>query len=205
MGKGFRMTPSAVHEHASRTSQRGQQISQTGSQSGGAGLHGSALGMVGGSTVSGQQNLVGRFSQAFAKAGSKLEGHAQQLHTSADSVSTTDADHAGVLNKIHPSSGDVRNPHASGGAPGMPSTPPPPRINRPTHAYHNLDGTGYHTAGQNAFDQYYPPARPGWPGRPDNLGGRVNPHQAPGQGYIPASATQQPPTYPSHGRLRGEL
>lgn len=197
MGKGFRMTPSAVHEHANRTSQRGDQISQTGSQSSGAGMHGSALGMVGGSAVSGQQGLVGRFSQAFSKAGSKLEGHAQQLHTSANSVSTTDSDHASALNGIHPSGGNVRNPHA---APGMPSASAPPRANRPSHAYHNMDGTGYHTAGQNAFNQYYPQARPGWNGRPNGLGGRIDNNQSSAHNpYIPASATQQAPA--SHGHL----
>lgn len=200
MGKGFRMTPSAVHEHASRTSQRGEQISQTGSQSGGAGMHGSALGMVGGSAVSGQQGLVGRFSSAFSQAGSKLEGHAQQLHTSANSVSGTDSDHASALSGIHPSSGNVRNPHASGSAPGMPSSAPPPGGRRPAHAYHNISGTGYHQAGQNAFDQYYPQARPGWNGRPDNLGGRISANQSSAHNpYIPASATQAPTT--SHGNL----
>ncbi|QRP49258.1 RHS repeat-associated core domain-containing protein [Amycolatopsis sp. FDAARGOS 1241] len=94
--------------------------------------------------------------------------------------------------------GAANGTHPAGAEPGMPSASSSSGTRQPTHAYHNLDGTGYHTAGQNMFNQYYPPAKPGWPGRPNDLGGAIPSTSSSAHNpYIPANATQRPPTHPA--------
>ncbi len=97
---GFRMTPSAVHGHANRIAERGDQVSQAGSRVGGAGLHGEALGQVGSGTAGRHQQLVGQFQEALSTSGSRLHGHANLLHDGANSTTSTDSAHADKLRSI---------------------------------------------------------------------------------------------------------
>ena len=125
MGRGFQAHPPSIHAHAQRTSQRADQVSQSGSSASGAGLHGEALGAIGGSAASGHQTLTGRLQSAIGQAGSRLQNQSDLLHRTGNSISDTDTDHAGRIRGINEPTSNVRNPHAqSTRAPSRPSAGP---------------------------------------------------------------------------------
>ena len=113
---GFKAQPSSIHSHANQTSQRADQVSQAGSAAGGAAVHGGALGVVGSGTAGKHQQLTGRLQGAVNKAGTRLQGHADQLHRTGDSISGTDDEHASRFRGIHEPTSNVRNPHAQSGS-----------------------------------------------------------------------------------------
>lgn len=114
MARGFKAHPSSIHDHANRTGQRADQISQSGSSASGAGLHGQALGAIGSSTAGGHQQLTTRIQSAIGQAGSRLRNQSDLLHRTGTNISQTDDDHAGRIRGIHEPTSNVRNPHATG-------------------------------------------------------------------------------------------
>lgn len=143
MARGFKAHPPSIHDHANRTSQRADQVSQTGSSTSGAGLHGQALGEIGSSAASGHQSLTSTMQGAIGQAGSKLRNQSDLLHRTGNNISETDDDHASRIRGINGPTSNVRNPHAQsgsgsragGGSTRTPAAPPttraiPPEANQ---------------------------------------------------------------------------
>lgn len=103
IGGGFSASPSAVHSHADRLSDRSSQVSDTGSRAQGAGLHGSALGAIGEGSAGSHQQLVGRLGSAAGRAGSGLRHQSDLLHRNASSMQDVEEQHRQSFERIDPS------------------------------------------------------------------------------------------------------
>jgi hypothetical protein len=195
MGRGFKAHPSSIHDHANRTSQRADQISQTGSSASGAGLQGESLGAVGSSAASGHQQLTSRVQGAIGQAGSRLQNQSDLLHRTGNNISTTDDDHAGRIRGINGPTSNVRNPHAESGpsrsrAGGGPARRPaaPPQVsnsgnsNIPPEAHQMAQWIKDHRQNGSIITHTVPPN--GKPGQVD-VGEKVHPVVWNGTQYDP--------------------
>ena len=115
---GFSARVPALHAHAGRVGQRGDQVTQAGSGVGGAGLPGNALGEVGSSSTGQHQQLAARAQSAAAQAGQGLHGQSDLLHRTGNNISTVEGDNS---NRFQAASPSFRPPALRGGQPTGPT------------------------------------------------------------------------------------
>lgn len=139
-GRGFTAHPPSIHDHATRTSQRADQVSQAGSAVGGGGLPTNALGLAGESTAGAHQQLTNRGQTAISRAAGGLHSQSGLLHQTGNNITETDTNHAGRIRAINAPTNQTRNPHSASGPstsrPGGAQTQParPPQLPNSTNA-----------------------------------------------------------------------
>ncbi|AHH99143.1 hypothetical protein KALB_5782 [Kutzneria albida DSM 43870] len=114
---GFSAHTPSIHDHARRTGQRAEDVSQVGRGVSGAGLSGNGLGQVGASTAGAHQQLVSRVQTSLGRSGDRLRGQSDRLNQSARTLTDADEEHANRLHGIHRRSGGPPSLRGTGGGP----------------------------------------------------------------------------------------